>query len=138
MDPLWPIEGIEEVRISPMGVFKYIVIQVFIGDQFLGYLIRGDSSLEYHRDNFKVFRSHLKKIGFDDVKLDKDTISAKKKSNGKQYRFVCPGGGRIELINGKKLSIYGYSKTYGHVDHSIAQKMLSKSLGIKLDEIKLN
>lgn len=53
--------------------------------------------------------------------------------------FVCPGGGRIEHnYNGKKCSIYGYSKTFGYVDHKIAKKLIMKNLGYKEDEIVLN
>lgn len=46
--------------------------------------------------------------------------------------FKCPGGGRIEHeYKGNKCSIYGYSKTYGHVDHKIAMGIVMKSLGYK-------
>lgn len=35
-------------------------------------------------------------------------------------RFRCPGGGRIVHSAEKKtLEVYGYSKTYGKVDHNL-------------------
>ena len=40
--------------------------------------------------------------------------------------------------NGKKCSVYGYSKTYGRVDHKKAQELISKSLGYKKSSIRLN
>ena len=53
--------------------------------------------------------------------------------------FVCPGGGRIEHNhNGKKCSIYGYSKTFGHVDHKIAKGMIMKAMGYKENEMVLD
>jgi hypothetical protein len=51
---------------------------------------------------------------------------------------VCPGGGRIEHnYEGNKCWIYGYSQSYGYVDHSEAQKIISSKLGYPIKEIKL-
>ncbi len=51
--------------------------------------------------------------------------------------FKCPGGGRIEhKYNNNKCFIYGYSKSYGRVDHTIAQKLISDALHYPLNEIK--
>lgn len=44
-----------------------------------------------------------------------------KKSN-KTYKFKCLGGGRIEHnYKGHKCFIYGYSQSFGRIDHKIAQ-----------------
>ena len=56
MDPMWPMEGLKEVIISSAGIFKYILIQVYVNEHFLGYLVRGDSKHEYHSENFKAFQ----------------------------------------------------------------------------------
>ena len=46
--------------------------------------------------------------------------------DGEKLAFVCPGGGRIEHnYQGIKCSIYGYSQSYGYVDHHEAQKIIS-------------
>lgn len=51
--------------------------------------------------------------------------------------FTCPGGGRIEHnYKGNKCFVYGYSKSYGRVDHSLAQRLISENMGYALIEIK--
>ena len=46
--------------------------------------------------------------------------------NGVKCEFKCPGGGRIEHnYNGHKCFVYGYSKSFGRVDHKIAQKIIA-------------
>lgn len=50
------------------------------------------------------------------------------------YLFRCPGGGRIEHnVAGKKCSIYGYSQSYGYVDHKEAQAIISNTLGYSME-----
>ena len=66
-----------------------------------------------------------------------DRITGKR--GNKTIEFVCLGGGRIEHnYKGAKMSIYGYSKTYGHVDHTIAKEIITKNLGYKSEKIKMN
>ena len=44
------------------------------------------------------------------------------KKNNKAYKFKCLGGGRIEHNHkGNLCFIYGYSQSFGRVDHKIAQ-----------------
>ena len=40
---------------------------------------------------------------------------------------TCPGGGRVNHdTDGKKLTIYGYSKGYGQANHEQTREMLEK------------
>lgn len=48
MEPASSIEGIPLVVISTEGIFKYILIQVFLETKLLGYIVRGSTKLEYH------------------------------------------------------------------------------------------
>lgn len=49
--------------------------------------------------------------------------------DGNKYEFVCPGGGRIEHnYEGNKCSIYGYSQSYGYIDHSETKKIMIEHL----------
>lgn len=43
MEPAATIEGIPIVSISPEGIFKYILIQVFIANKSVGFLVRGST-----------------------------------------------------------------------------------------------
>ncbi len=52
------------------------------------------------------------------------------------FKFKCLGGGRIQHNHkGNKCFIYGYSKSFGRVDHKIAQGLVAEALGYKLEEI---
>jgi hypothetical protein len=51
-------------------------------------------------------------------------------------KVKCLGGGRIQHNQGgEKCHIYGYSKSFGRVDHKIAHKIIAEALGYKLEEI---
>ena len=51
----------------------------------------------------------------------------KAKKDDASVTFTCEGGGRIEhQYQGEKCSIYGYSQSYGHVDHNIAKDIVLK------------
>ena len=51
----------------------------------------------------------------------------KGKKDGVNVTFTCEGGGRIEHnYKGEKCSIYGYSQSYGNVDHNIAKEIVIK------------
>lgn len=52
---------------------------------------------------------------------------------------MVEGGGRIEHnYQGKLCSIYGYSQSYGYVDHKIARDIIAKELGYSPEQIQLN
>jgi hypothetical protein len=122
------IDNIPLVQISTEGIFKYILIQVYIGNKFTGYLIRGSTEFEYHKQIYLCFRDELKKLGFKELTFKTKEITAKK--GMKSFQFVCPGGGRIEHnYQGIKCSIYGRSKTYGTVNHQKAQELITRVLG---------
>ena len=52
------------VLITPEGIFKYILIQVFVANKMMGYLVRGSTKFEYHAQNYKNFVEELKGLGF--------------------------------------------------------------------------
>lgn len=49
------LEGIPTLVISPEGVFKYILIQVYLANKMLGYVVRGSTKFEYHAQNYRGF-----------------------------------------------------------------------------------
>lgn len=70
--------------------------------------------------------NEVKKKGFEikNKKVDSGTFVASKANI--KISFKCPGGGRIEHnYNGNKCFVYGYSKSYGRVDHKIAQGFIA-------------
>lgn len=100
------LEGVKELMISEEGVFKYILIQVLMGDQIVGWLIRGNKKYNYHADNFDAFKEELKDLGFE--KIEQSTGKKNKKGGkgkigsdvwaaraNKKVTFRCLGGGRI-------------------------------------------
>ena len=97
MEPSHVLEGIPLVSISPDGIFKYILIQVFIAGKMAGYVVRGSTKHEYHNENYQAFMKELENLGFEAVKqpnMDKKReVTAKK--GGVSYKFICEGGGRI-------------------------------------------
>lgn len=87
--------------------------------------------------NFAALKKELKDNGFEKVKGNDDKITASR--GDMTFEFVCVGGGRIEhQYEGKVCSIYGYSQSYGPIDHSFAQSVISKHLGYPLESILLN
>ena len=73
----------------------------------------------------------MKEKGYKNLKMNYNQIKAK--IGETDVLFISEGGGRIEHnYEGNKCSIYGYSKSYGHVDHKIARQLISKELGYGL------
>lgn len=102
----------------------------------VGQFVRGDKKHEYHLENFRSFISEIKKKGFTVKKSNVDSGLFEANKGEETFNFRCRGGGRIEHnYNGKKCHIYGYSQSYGQVDHTIAQRLISQSLGYPLNEI---
>ena len=84
-----------------------------------------------------AIKDELKLKACTNIKGDEDKITAER--DGLNLTFVCVGGGRIEHnIEGKLCSIYGYSQSYGKIDHRIAQHLISKNLGYELNKITLD
>lgn len=84
MEPANTIDGIPIVIISPEGIFKYILIQVFISNKLVGYLLRGSTKFQYHAENYGGFVEELKSLGFQSVKQKKvkgKEVTAKKGKN---------------------------------------------------------
>lgn len=77
-------------------------------------------------DNFQQFFNEVKAQGFVIKKKNLDNGNFTVEGKDSKINFSCPGGGRIEHNqNGKKCFIYGYSKSFGRVEHSIAHKLIS-------------
>lgn len=55
MEPSMAIEGIPLLIISPEGIFKYILIQVWVANKMMGYIVRGSTKFEYHAQNYRGF-----------------------------------------------------------------------------------
>ena len=88
--------------------------------------VRGDRQLEYHKENFVKFMNEVKGLGFEVGKKNASEGRFEASKGGYKIRFKCLGGGRIEHnYEGKKCFIYGYSQSYGSVQHLIAQELIS-------------
>lgn len=99
-----------EAKIDPEGRFKYIQITVTTKTGEKRTYVRGYRALAYHMEIFEHFVSNeLPKL------------------EGNQGAS-CPGGGRIEHFPGeKRLSIYGYSQSYGLADHAVTKEILQRA-----------
>ncbi|CAF0769084.1 unnamed protein product [Rotaria sordida] len=87
---------------SKSGKFKYILVQ-----QGQKYILRGDSSLEYHDQIFD--------------KLKKD-VGEKTSSELKVL-----GGGKIQAdFDKKQINVFGDSQSYGAADHAKAKSILQE------------
>ena len=80
--------AIPRITLSPEGTFKYILIHVTLPGGELAEFIRGEQSLEYHKDNFQKFRKEF---------ASKHPIYQGKPLVEEQdgVSISCPGGGRV-------------------------------------------
>lgn len=62
------LEWIPELKISPKGVFKYIVIRVAVNGSPNALIVRGDTAFSYHSENFVAIKKELKELGLKNVK----------------------------------------------------------------------
>ena len=72
------LHDIPLARISPQGIFKYILITAKVtenGQETALTFLRGDSKHEFHADNFEAFCEEVKAKGFQ--------IKGKNTDNGK-------------------------------------------------------
>lgn len=121
------LDWLPECIISPKGIFKYIVIKGTQNGSNEVLLVRGDAKHSYHSENFQGLKKELKELGCSQVKGNDDKITAVK--DGSTLEFVCIGGGRIEhQYGGNICEIYGYSQSYGKIDHEIARKIISNHM----------
>ena len=112
--PAKPFTGFKASDIDASGTYKYIQIHIASkkdpSQKFV--LIRGYKAFKYHKD------------------ILKNWVTKELNGFGQQGNFehTCPGGGRIKATpETKTLFIYGYSKTFGRVDHSITQAILQEA-----------
>ncbi|XP_017036830.1 sex-regulated protein janus-A [Drosophila kikkawai] len=97
------LEAVPLVKISPQGIFKYILINVADGDS-IKTVVRGFDDCEWHADIFER----------------EETIFMASK-----LKAECIGGGRIEHDPEKKyMKVYGYSQGFGKADHSQSKRIL--------------
>nr|XP_033817877.1 14 kDa phosphohistidine phosphatase-like [Geotrypetes seraphini] len=97
--------GVAEVQIDPVGVFKYILVRLELGEDRRE-VVRGTGSAEYHNHIFEKLNPEMEKLG----------ITCK-----------CLGGGKIEHNSkDKKIRVFGESTGYGKADHSVTAEKLKK------------
>ncbi|XP_020811662.1 sex-regulated protein janus-A [Drosophila serrata] len=98
------IESVPLVKISPQGIFKYILINITDGGELTKTVVRGFDDCEWHADIFE-----REEVIFSAQKLEAE----------------CIGGGRIEHDPEKKyMKVYGYSQGFGKADHSQSKQIL--------------
>ena len=104
---------IKEYKIDNNGEFKYIQILIINKEDKneSKLIIRGTSYFSHHKQIFDDFLLEIK--------------NSKNDKLIKNYDYKCIGGGKIE-INGKMISVYGYSVTYGPADHFKTVEILKK------------
>ena len=104
---------LKECKIDKNGEFKYI--QILCSNKEDNnkskIIIRGTSFFSHHKEIFDVFITEIKNS------KNEDLIN--------NYDYKCLGGGKIE-INGKMISVYGYSVTFGQADHLKTVEILKK------------
>ncbi|XP_048448268.1 14 kDa phosphohistidine phosphatase-like isoform X2 [Rhincodon typus] len=97
---------LDDVRIDPGGVFKYVLIRVWSesDNPQEKTIVRGWASAEYHADIYEQVSSWIQKQGL---------------------QCECQGGGRINHNSAKKtIHVYGYSMGYGRAKHEITTELL--------------
>ena len=113
------INAIKECKIDNNGEFKYIQILIINKNDKneSKLIIRGTSYFSHHKEIFDDFLLEIK--------------NSKNEKLKKNYEYKCIGGGKIE-INGKMISVYGYSVTYGQADHFKTVEILKKYYPYKI------
>ncbi len=104
---------IKECKIDNNGDFKYIQILCTNkkNNNKSKLIIRGTSFFSQHKQIFDDFLTEIK--------------NSKSNELINNYEYKCIGGGNIE-INGKMISVYGYSVTFGQADHFKTIEILKK------------
>ena len=104
---------LKECKIDKNGEFKYI--QILCANKEDNnkskIIIRGTSFFSHHKEIFDDFITEVKNS------KNEDLIN--------NYDYKCLGGGKIE-INGKMISVYGYSVTFGQANHLKTVEILKK------------
>ena len=104
---------LKECKIDKNGEFKYI--QILCSNKEDNnkskIIIRGTSFFSHHKEIFDDFITEIKNSKNEDLINNND--------------YKCLGGGKIE-INGKMISVYGYSVTFGQADHLKTVEILKK------------
>ncbi|CAF3508238.1 unnamed protein product [Rotaria sp. Silwood1] len=87
---------------SKSGKFKYILVQ-----QGQKYILRGDSSLEYHDQIFEKLKQDMGDKASDELKV--------------------LGGGKVQVdFEKKQINVFGDSQSYGAADHAKAKSLLQE------------
>ena len=104
---------LKECKIDKNGEFKYIQILCTNKEDNnkSKIIIRGTSFFSHHKEIFDDFITEVKNS------KNEDLIN--------NYDYKCLGCGKIE-INGKMISVYGYSVTFGQADHLKTVEILKK------------
>ncbi|XP_078082845.1 14 kDa phosphohistidine phosphatase [Mustelus asterias] len=100
------MQAVDDVRIDPGGVFKYVLIRIWQedGNGKEKNIVRGWASAEYHADIYDEVSTCIEKKGL---------------------HCECQGGGRIDHNSAeKKILVYGYSIGFGRANHEITTTIL--------------
>ncbi|XP_072344178.1 14 kDa phosphohistidine phosphatase [Scyliorhinus torazame] len=100
------LQSVDDVKIDPSGIFKYVLIRVSQDDDSGAEkdIVRGWASAEYHADIYDQVSTSIEKLGL---------------------HCECQGGGRINHNSAeKKITVYGYSMGFGRADHEITTAIL--------------
>eukprot|EP01017_Pseudomicrothorax_dubius_P033817 TRINITY_DN4564_c0_g1_i4.p1 TRINITY_DN4564_c0_g1~~TRINITY_DN4564_c0_g1_i4.p1 ORF type:complete len:139 (-),score=17.91 TRINITY_DN4564_c0_g1_i4:29-445(-) len=109
---------VPQVDLDSEGVFKYILIQASFSRSFdpsaeVLTFVRGYKSCAYHPDILEACFLQF------DAPLEE--------GSGRIF-FRSPGGGRIQhSASAKKLSIYGYSQSFGQANHDLTLELAKKA-----------
>jgi len=114
-------KGFPKVELTDEGIFKYIHILVKLrpSNTILSF-VRGYIDLEYHAENLERFEKQIQQaiLQLGDIKLDQT------------FEIQCPGGGRVNHSKAnRKLSIYGFSQSFGAANHDQVKDIVFEELG---------
>lgn len=99
------------LKIDNEGRFKYIQIKMTkkSDPSDTKILVRGSGKFKFHNENFENFMT-------EEVKATPDDL----------YTYEPIGGGRIEFMEGNKISVYGVSTAYGQCSHEKTVEIIKK------------
>ena len=111
---------IKKVKIDTDSIFKYVQIMILPknpNDATTGnekyMIVRGFKDCHEHSDVFQKFYRQELKVN--------ETLNNK-------YYTMLQGGGRIDHDSAnKKISIYGYSNSFGAANHQVTQAILKET-----------
>ncbi|KAH8356076.1 hypothetical protein KR200_009816, partial [Drosophila serrata] len=125
------IESVPLVKISPQGIFKYILINITDGGELTKTVVRGFDDCEWHGKHLQCRFYTFSNLHHSDIDINATLILAdifereEVIFSAQKLKAECIGGGRIEHDPEKKyMKVYGYSQGFGKADHSQSKQIL--------------